>query len=82
MSTLTLLKLPNVLTLRAKRTSAHYADIRAGLFTPPIKRSTKDAVWPEHEVTKISAAEIASKPPEEIKALVQQLVAERAKAAA
>lgn len=82
MATIALLKLPEVLALRAKKTSAFYADIRSGLFPAPIKRSVKDAVWPDYEVAAIAAAEIASTPPAEIRALVQQLVAQRSKVAA
>ena len=72
-----LLKLPHVLGLTAKSRTAHYADIKAGLMTPPVKLSMHSVAWPENEITAINAALVGGKPPEEIRQLVSRMVADR-----
>jgi prophage regulatory protein len=73
----TLLRLPSVLEQRGIRNTQHYADIKNGLFTSPVKIGKRASAWPEHEVLKINAARIAGKSDDEIKALVKQLEAAR-----
>lgn len=72
-----LLKLPQVLGLTAKSRTSHYADIKEGLMTPPVKLSEHSVAWPESEVAAINGARIAGKSDEEIRKLVTSLVADR-----
>jgi len=72
-----LLKLPAVLGLTAKSRTGHYADIKAGLMTPPVKLSVHSVAWPEHEIKAINSARVAGKPDGEICEIVSRLVAER-----
>lgn len=76
-----LIKLPQVLALTAKSRTGHYADIKDGLMTPPVRLSIHSVAWPEHEITAINSARIAGKSNEEIRALVRDLVAARSKSA-
>jgi prophage regulatory protein len=73
-----LIKLPQVLALTAKSRTGHYADIKDGLMTPPVRLSIHSVAWPEQEITAINSARIAGKSNEEIRALVRDLVAARA----
>jgi prophage regulatory protein len=75
---LRLLKLPEVCGRRAKGVTAHYDDIKEGTFTPPVKLTPRSSAWPEHEVDAIIAATIAGKSGDELRELVQELVAARA----
>lgn len=72
-----LLKLPAVLGLTANSRSGHYAHIKAGLMTPPVKLSVHAVAWPEHEIKAINAARVAGKTDDEIRELVARLVEER-----
>jgi prophage regulatory protein len=74
---LTLLRLPNVLAERGIRKTQHYAEIKAGLFTCPVKLGKRASAWPAHEVAAINQARIAGKSDEEIKKLVVELEAAR-----
>ena len=73
----TILRLPLVLHERGRSRSAHYLDIKHGLFTRPVAIGARSVGWPEHEVTAINGARIAGKADEEIRALVVQLEAAR-----
>jgi len=73
----TLLKLPTVLFETTKSKSAHYNDVSAGLFTPPIKTGARSVAWPSNEVESLINAQIAGKTPEEIKLLVKVLIEKR-----
>jgi len=75
-----LLRLAAVLDSRGRGRSAHYADVKKGLFTPPIASSQRSVRWPDYEVEAINRARIAGKTEEEIKGLVQRLVAQRSSA--
>lgn len=77
-----LLRLPEVLDTTGLRTTAIYARAKAGLFPPPIKLTQRSSAWPESEVTSVISALVAGKTEDEIRQLVAQLVAERARAAA
>ena len=69
----TILRLPAVLKRRGKSRSAHYADIKAGLYVKPVKLGLRARGTPEDEVEALNAATIAERPEDEIRALVQKL---------
>ena len=72
-----ILRLPAVLKRRGKSRSAHYADIKTGLFVPPVKLGLRARGTPDDEVDTLVAATIADKSDDEIRALVVKLVAVR-----
>lgn len=74
------LKLPPALDLRGKCRTQHFDDVRAGVWTRPVKHSYRDAVWPEVECRVLNKAEIAGKSPDQVKAIVKRLEAARATA--
>lgn len=73
-----ILRMRAVLDARGIEKSQQYLDIQGGLFTPPIKLGAKAIGWPQSEVAALNAARIAGKTNDQIRALVQQLVAARA----
>ena len=78
MSDITLLRIDGVLARRGRSRSQHYREIAEGLAPPPVLRpGCKIATWPAHELDAVSAAEIAGASPDEIRALVRDLVAQR-----
>lgn len=56
-----------------------YEQLNAGLITPGVKLGVHSVAWPKHEIQAIVAARIAGQSDDEIKKLVKQLVADRAK---
>lgn len=74
---LRLLKLPDVLKFTAKSRSTHYADIKAGLMTPPVLLGIHAVAWPENEINAINMARISGKNEEEIRLLVANLIKQR-----
>ena len=72
-----LVRLNPVLALRGRSRSAHYVDIKDGLFTPPVQIGPRAVAWPQNEVDEINAARIAGKSNAEIRELVCILVAKR-----
>jgi prophage regulatory protein len=74
-------KLPVVLADRARKRSAHYEDIRAGLFTKPVRFGSRSVAWPRHETEAINAARLAGKSDAEIRELVARLEKDRKAAA-
>lgn len=72
-----LLRLPAILKKRGRSRSAHYADIKAGLFVKPVLIGLRATATPEHEVNALNAARIAGKSDDEIRELVKQLEAAR-----
>jgi prophage regulatory protein len=72
-----ILRLPDVLRARGRSRSAHYLDIRKGLFTPPVHVGERAVGWPAAELTILNAARIAGKTTEELRQLVASLVAAR-----
>ena len=72
-----ILRLPAVLKRRGKSRSAHYVDVKTGLFVPPVKLGLRARGTPEDEVDTLVAATIADKSDDEIRALVVKLVAAR-----
>jgi len=75
----TLLRTDTVAERRARSRSQLYVDIRAGVMTPPVRlRGGKLSAWPAYEIDALSRAEIAGASDEEMRALVQQLLEQRA----
>lgn len=72
-----ILRLPAILKRRGKSRSAHYADIKAGLFVPPVKLGPRASGTPDDEVDALVSATIAGKTDDETRALVSKLVAAR-----
>ena len=71
------LRIPAVLKRRAVSRSAHYADIKAGLFPKPVSIGLRAVAHPDYEVDALNAATIAGARPNEIRALVAKLEAAR-----
>ena len=61
-------------------TSTYYEWISQGLLTPGVALGARSVAWPDHELQAIAAARVAGKSDDEIRALVKQLVADRAQA--
>lgn len=62
----TISRLPTVLRERGRSRSAHYQDIKQGLFTRPVQIGLRSVGWPSIEVATINAARIAGKSEDEI----------------
>lgn len=75
---ITLLKKPAVLEERGCSHSQLYREIKGKLMTPGIPKGRRQVAWPAHEVDAINRAEISGMTIDERKALVRQLVAQRA----
>ena len=73
-----LLRTEAVLAARGLKKSQHHLDVKAGLYTPPVRLGGNAVAWPAREVAALNAARIAGRPDDEIRALVQRLVAARA----
>jgi prophage regulatory protein len=73
-----ILRLPQTLQRRGKARSAHYADIKKGLFTEPVKIGPRAVGHPDFEVDALVAAQIAGHTDEQIRELVNVLHAKRA----
>lgn len=71
------LRVPVVLKRRGVSRSAHYADIKAGLFPKPVPIGLRAVAHPDYEVDALNAATIAGKSASEIRALVAKLEAAR-----
>ena len=72
-----ILKMPEVLTQRARSNSSHYRDIQNGLFTNPVNLGQRAVGWPTNEVNILIAAQIAGLTEDEIRSLVAELHAKR-----
>ena len=71
------LRIPTVLRRRGVSRSAHYADIKSGLFPKPVALGLRAVAHPDYEVDVLNAATIAGMPPSQIRALVVKLEAAR-----
>jgi len=71
---ISLLRLPEVLSRKGDSRSSHFQQVKKGLFTPPLKLGTRTSVWPDYEVDAINAARIASWSNDEIRLLVSELI--------
>lgn len=65
--------------LTGKKRSLIYVEMGDGLFPPAVKIGERSVAWPRHELEALNAARAAGLPDAEIRALVQRLVADRAK---
>lgn len=72
-----ILRLPVVLRWRGRSRTAHYHDIKLGLFTPPVSIGPKAVGWPSFEVAALNEARIAGRSEDEIRSLVMGLKAAR-----
>jgi len=72
-----LIRRPFVLIQTARSKSALQLDEKAGLFCPPISIGDRAVAYIKHEVEAIIQARIESKTPDQIKALVQELITNR-----
>jgi prophage regulatory protein len=73
----TLARLPDVLSAYGAKRPTLYAHMADGLFPRPVKLGAKFAAWPMDEVAAVINARIAGKTPDEIKALVVELMSAR-----
>jgi prophage regulatory protein len=71
------LRIPVVLKRRGVSRSAHYADIKAGLFPKPVPIGLRAVAHPDYEVDALNAATVAGRSGDEIRALVSMLEAAR-----
>jgi prophage regulatory protein len=72
-----LIRRPEVLALTARSKSALQLDEKAELFCPPISIGDRAVAYIKSEVEAIIQARIEGKPPQEIKALVIELIKQR-----
>ena len=77
-----LLRMPDVRERYPRCEASIYNDIKRGVFTPAIRLGPKCSAWPQQEVDAIIAARMAGKSDDEIRMLVEELLAQRKKAAA
>ena len=62
--------------------STWYAQVADGLLPPPVRVSTRAVAWLDHELDAVAAARAANHSNDEIRALVQSLVAARSRKSA
>lgn len=72
-----MLTLPDVLKRRCRGRTAHYQDIKEGLFTRPVKLGKRAVAWPALEVDAVMAARVAGASETRIRDLVSNLEAGR-----
>ncbi len=72
-----LLRISEVTRIRGRSRSAHYQDVKDGLFPHPVPIGVRAVAHPENEVAEMNAARIAGKSEAEIRALVVKLEAAR-----
>jgi prophage regulatory protein len=71
---LTLIRAPKVLQRRGCQKTYLYAEIRQGLFPPPVRMGSRFAAWPEAEVDAVLRARVAGASDASLRALVAELV--------
>lgn len=72
-----LIRRPEVIQLTGLSKSSLYNRINDGLFTPPISLGARAVAFVASEVDAVILAMIQEQPPEEIKALVSNLIQQR-----
>ena len=72
-----LLKLNQTSSLTNLSRSKIYADIKEGIFPPPIRLGIRSVAWVDHEINEWMQARIAGKSHNDLKKLVGELVAAR-----
>ena len=73
-------RLPKVQFMTGLARSTVYDHIAQGLITKPVKLGSRAVGWPDEEIQAILEARIAGKSEQEIKTLVQSLMAKRQEA--
>jgi prophage regulatory protein len=73
-----LLRLETVVSRRGRSRAQLYVDIKRGTMTPPVRLGEKLSAWPSSEIDALNRAEIGGATPDELRALVKELVALRA----
>ena len=74
-----ILRIDAVLTETGDRSKTSiYNRIKSGIFTKAVPIGQRIVGWPDHEVKTIVAAQVAGQTPEQIRALVDSLHAQRA----
>ena len=77
---MSILRLSGVLNATGHRSpSSIYDRIKAGTFPRPVPIGARAVGWPDYEVEQINAARIAGADDDTIRALVENLHAERAR---
>lgn len=76
-----LIRRPECLVLTARSKSALQLDEKAGLFCPPISIGDRAVAYIKHEVEAVIQSRIEGQSKDQIKALVQELIQQRNKAA-
>lgn len=74
---LQLIRRPEVLVKTARSKSSLQLDINKGMFCPPISIGARSVAFIKSEVDAVIQARIEGKTPEQIKALVKQLISDR-----
>ncbi|HUW37548.1 MAG TPA: AlpA family phage regulatory protein [Rhodocyclaceae bacterium] len=74
---ITLDRRPAVEAATGKRRSAIYLDVSRGVFPPPIRIGARAVAWPRHEYQQVVAARVAGRGDDDIRELVNRLVAAR-----
>lgn len=74
---ITLMRTPDVLAATGMARPTLYEHMAKGLFPRPVKLGYKLAAWPSEEIRKLNAARIQGKTPDEIKALVSEMIEAR-----
>jgi len=78
---MSLLRIPRYLELTGGSRSKLYADVAAGLMVKPVKLGPRMVAIPSEEADAIVAARTGGATDEQVRALVRNLHAKRAKAA-
>ena len=76
-SKITLVRPNETAKRRGKSMSSHYRDIDEGTFPPHIQIGSRTAASPDHKIDIMNAAQIAGKSKEELREIVNHLVAAR-----
>ena len=74
---MTLIRAPQVLTRKGSRKTQLYAEIRAGLFPPPVRLGSRYAAWLESEVDAVLKARVAGATRKQLRGIVRRLLEER-----
>ncbi|WP_289107732.1 AlpA family phage regulatory protein [uncultured Pseudoalteromonas sp.] len=72
-----IIRRPEVLEKTGRSKSALYNDLKRGLFVPPISIGARSVGWVESECDKVIQAMIAGYSEQQLKSLVQNIVANR-----
>jgi len=72
-----LIRRPTVLSLIQRSKSALQLDEKEGLFCPSISIGNRAVAYIKHEVDAVILARVQGKTPDQLKALVQELIQQR-----